>query len=124
MGLFGKKKDFWDEVDDSSVKESGYQTLSEEEEADIQRELDELEEDGWHPTPKYTVESRGPDFLIHSGGCDDYFGIYGIYIFQQWRQYVCRAGLLQQQLFWRRISEKCGSIASYGPGNRKPGSDI
>ena len=45
MGLFGKKKDFWDEVDDSSVKESGYQTLSEEEEADIQRELDDIRKD-------------------------------------------------------------------------------
>ncbi len=50
MGLFGKKKDFWDEVDESSLRESGQQTLSEEEEADIQRELDELEDDGWHPT--------------------------------------------------------------------------
>lgn len=50
MGLFGKKKDFWDEVDDSSMKESGSQTLSEEEEADIRRELDEMEDDGWHPT--------------------------------------------------------------------------
>lgn len=27
MGLFGKKKDFWDEVDDSSMKESGSQTF-------------------------------------------------------------------------------------------------
>lgn len=50
MGLFGKKKDFWDEVDESSIRESGHQTLSEEEEADIQRELDEMEDDGWHPT--------------------------------------------------------------------------
>ncbi len=50
MGLFGKKKDFWDEVDESTLRESEHRTLSEEEEADIQRELDEMEDDGWHPT--------------------------------------------------------------------------
>lgn len=50
MGLFGKKKDFWDEVDDSSLMESGHQTLSDEEEADIQRELDAMDDSGWHPT--------------------------------------------------------------------------
>lgn len=50
MGLFGRKKDFWDEVDRESVKEPGQQVLSEAEEADIQRELD-MEDDGrWHPT--------------------------------------------------------------------------
>lgn len=63
MGLFGKKKDFWDEVDDSSVKESGYQTLSEEE-ADIQRELDELEEDGWHPTRSTPLKAAARIFLF------------------------------------------------------------
>ena len=57
MGLFGKKKDFWDEVDEASIGESEHQTLSEEEEADIQRELDEMEADGWHPTRSTPVKA-------------------------------------------------------------------
>ena len=64
MGLFGKKKDFWDEVDDSSMKESGSQTLSEEEEADIRRELDEMEDDGWHPTRSTPLKAVARIFLF------------------------------------------------------------
>ena len=64
MGLFGKKKDFWDEVDDSSMKESGSQTLSEEEEADIRRELNEMEDDGWHPTRSTPLKAAARIFLF------------------------------------------------------------
>lgn len=50
MGLFGRKKDFWDEVDRESVKEPGYDTLSEAEKAGAGREMDVIEDGRWHPT--------------------------------------------------------------------------
>lgn len=64
MGLFGKKKDFWDEVDTPSEQEPGHQTLSDEEEADIQRELDELDDGRWHPTRSTPLKAAARIFLF------------------------------------------------------------
>ena len=50
MGLFGRKKDFWDEVDREAVKEPGYEALSETSEAGIGDIPDVVEDGRWHPT--------------------------------------------------------------------------
>ena len=80
MGLFGKKKDFWDEVDEASIGESEHQTLSEEEEADIQRELDEMASD-----KEYAGKGGCSYSFIYIGNCHACLRIYDIYIFQQRR---------------------------------------
>lgn len=46
MGLFGKKKDFWDEVDESSMDESDSLILDD----DLEEGMDELDDGRWHPT--------------------------------------------------------------------------
>ena len=47
MGLFGKKKDFWDEVDEVSMDDSEEPILDEE---DYEEEPDEADDGRWHPT--------------------------------------------------------------------------
>jgi len=64
MGLFGKKKDFWDEVDNSSMREPGQRALSEEEEADIQRELDGMEDEHWSPAKSTPLKVTARIFLF------------------------------------------------------------
>lgn len=48
MGLFGKKKDFWDEVDETSMEDSENPGLEEDEYED--GEEDVLDDGRWHPT--------------------------------------------------------------------------
>ncbi len=49
MGLFGKKKDFWDEVETASMEEASEEAV--EEDADIEEDDMEPVDDGrWHPT--------------------------------------------------------------------------
>ena len=49
MGLFGKKKDFWDEVEEVSMEEASEEAV--EEEADVEEDdMDPLDDGRWHPT--------------------------------------------------------------------------
>ena len=47
MGLFGKKKDFWDEVDEASMETSEDSVF---EESDVEEEVDIQDDGRWHPT--------------------------------------------------------------------------
>ena len=47
MGLFGKKKDFWDEVDEASMETSEDSVF---EESDVEEEVETQDDGRWHPT--------------------------------------------------------------------------
>ncbi len=57
MGLFGRKKDFWDEVDsDARIPDIPDSELTREDEERIQQQLAAIDESGWHPTKSRAVK--------------------------------------------------------------------
>ncbi len=57
MGLFGRKKDFWDEVDnDARIPDIPDSELTQEDEQRIQQQLAAIDEEGWHPTRSRVIK--------------------------------------------------------------------